>query len=64
MTMMWDILHKYVIKDNVKFYNLNELTKFYQNAGFGNIRIQTKIRKLFWKKKLYTNMVLISGRKI
>jgi ubiquinone/menaquinone biosynthesis C-methylase UbiE len=64
LTTMWDILHKYVIKDNVQFYHLSELTKFYQNAGFCNLLVQANIRKLFWKKKLYTNMVLLSGQKI
>jgi ubiquinone/menaquinone biosynthesis C-methylase UbiE len=64
LTIMWNILHKYVIKDNVHFYHLSELTKFYQKAGFCNILVQAKIRKLFWKKKFYTNMVLLSGQKI
>lgn len=64
LTVLWDILHKYVIKDNVQFYHFRELTKFYQNAGFCNILAQTEIRKLFWKKKLYTKMVLLSGQKI
>lgn len=64
LTLMWDILHRYLIKDNVQFYHLSELTKFYQNAGFCNLLIQAKIRKLFWKKKLYTSMVLLSGQKI
>ena len=64
LTKMWDILHKYLIKDNVQFYHLSELAKFYQNAGFCNILVLAKIRKLFWKKKFYTNMVLLSGQKI
>jgi ubiquinone/menaquinone biosynthesis C-methylase UbiE len=64
LTIIWNILHKYIIKDYVQFYQLSELNNFFQNAGFCKTLTQTKIRKLFWKKKLYTNMVLLSGQKI
>lgn len=64
LTKIWDFLHKYVIKDDARFYRSNELAGFYADAGFCKVKVQAKIRKLFWRNKLYTNLVLLSGQKI
>ena len=59
MTQFWDWLHQYVIKDNVKFYDLDQLLSFFRAAGFSEARPIRKIRRLLWKNKLYTDVVLI-----
>ena len=59
MTQFWDWLHQHVIKDNVKFYDLDQLSSFFRAAGFSEVRPIRKIRRLFWKNKLYTDVVLI-----
>ena len=64
MTTIWDIFHKFLIKDQVRFYPFNELDNFFKFAGFSDVLVIKKIRKFFWKKKIYTSMVLLSGQKI
>lgn len=63
LTNTWNFLHKLLIKDNVQFYPYSDLIKFLKDVGFTDITVCRKIRKIFWKKKIYTSLVLISGRK-
>jgi ubiquinone/menaquinone biosynthesis C-methylase UbiE len=63
ITQIWDTLHLFLIKDHVRFYCLSELVIFFRNAGFADIKIKKMIRRFFWKKKFFTNIVLLSGHK-
>jgi ubiquinone/menaquinone biosynthesis C-methylase UbiE len=63
ITQIWDTLHLFFIKDHVRFYRSSELINFFRNAGFSDIKIQKEIRKIFWKKKIFTSLVLLSGQK-
>jgi ubiquinone/menaquinone biosynthesis C-methylase UbiE len=63
LTRIWNFLHKFLIKDNVNFYFVNDLIRYLKDVGFTDVTVCLKIRKMFWKKKIYTSLVLISGRK-
>lgn len=63
ITRIWDSLHVFLIKDQVRFYGLSVLTSFFKNAGFSDIRVLKKLKCYLWEKKFCTSMVLISGHK-
>lgn len=62
LTLFWGFLHSAFIKDQVVFYKTSELVKFFENAGFKDVRIVRSIKKYFWKNKLFTSIVLIEGK--
>ena len=63
LTQLWGFLHERIIKDHVRFYSSSELLDIVKNAGFREVRVVTKIRKLFWKGKFFTSLALISAQK-
>ena len=63
LTQLWGFLHERIIKDHVRFYSSSELLHIVKNAGFREVRVVTKIRKLFWKGKYFTSLALISAQK-
>jgi len=64
LTYFWGFLHRNCIKDHVVYYGKNELLSFYEKSGFINVRVIRTIRRYFWKKKLFTSIVLIECDKI
>ncbi len=63
LTNLWDVLHRAVIRDHVRFYSSVELAQLLENVGFLDIQILSTLRRFLWKGKLYTHLVLISARK-
>ena len=63
LTTLWDLLHRYFIKDQVRFYGAGELVDLFRDAGFEDARIVTTIRRYFWKGKLFTSIALIRCKK-
>jgi ubiquinone/menaquinone biosynthesis C-methylase UbiE len=63
LTFFWGVLHTVLIKDQVVFYKNSELVSFFEKAGFKGVRIVRSIKKYFWKKKLFTSIVLIEAKK-
>lgn len=59
LTQLWGWLHRHVIKDNVEFYDLDQLLSFFRQSGFSEVRVIRKLRRVMWKNKLYTDVVLI-----
>lgn len=64
LTVLWDLLHRYAIRDHVRFYGYEELREHLDAAGFKSIECVCRIRRIFWKKKLYTSLVLLSARRV
>ena len=64
LTLLWDLAHKYVIKDHVRFYASSDLIRLLKAVGFTNVRIEKRVRKLMWKGKLYTNIMLLTASKL
>lgn len=63
MTRIWGRLHRHLIRDHVQFYDSSTLVDMLRAAGFGQARVESRLRKRFWKGKLYTNLALIRATK-
>ncbi|HBE91283.1 MAG TPA: hypothetical protein DDW55_01700 [Gammaproteobacteria bacterium] len=63
LTSFWGFLHSTWIKDHVIFYSGNDLIRLFENAGFTGISVIRSIRRYFWKKKLFTSIVLLECHK-
>jgi len=63
LTAFWGFLHNFFIKDQVVFYKKAALINFFRTAGFKHVKLLSSIKKYFWKKKLFTSIVLIEGKK-
>ena len=62
-TQLWDVAHRYIIRDNVRFYSSNEMLSMLRQAGFQEQEVVKTIKKLFWQNKLTTNLTLIKAVK-
>jgi ubiquinone/menaquinone biosynthesis C-methylase UbiE len=61
LTSVWDFLHRKVVRDHVRFYREDELLTFMTEAGFHETVIVARVRRWFWKQKLFTSLVLVEG---
>lgn len=61
LTVVWDYLHRYAIRDHVRFYRTEALLEMMRKAGFAEVRSELSLRKFFWRGKAYTSVALISG---
>lgn len=61
LTAVWGYLHRYVIRDHVRFYRTEALLEMMSSAGFEQVRTELSLRKFFWRGKTYTSVALISG---
>lgn len=59
LTLLWGWLHRHCIRDHVEFYTVEELAEFFEEAGFKEVTVARTIKRLFWKNKLYTSIVLL-----
>lgn len=59
ITQIWDLAHRHVIRDNVRFYSSTELLEMIGRAGFRHGDVVEHTRKYFWKNKISTNLSLI-----
>lgn len=63
MTQAWDLAHRHVLRDHVRFYDTAALLGMIREAGFAQAEIVETIRKLFWNNKISTNLSLIKAKK-
>jgi ubiquinone/menaquinone biosynthesis C-methylase UbiE len=63
LTTIWDVFHKTLVRDHVQFYRSTDLQSILEDVGFMDVQIISKINKYFWKRKLFTSLVLLSARK-
>lgn len=63
LTSVWAFLHERLIRDHVIFYDENELCRLLESTGFANIIIVKRIKRYFWKNKLFTSISLIECHK-
>jgi|TARA_B100001079_G_scaffold271549_1_gene289487 ubiquinone/menaquinone biosynthesis C-methylase UbiE len=63
LTLVWDLVHRYLIKDHVVFYNESGLTDLCSKAGFDDVRVVERIKRYFWMNKFFTSLSLIQGIK-
>lgn len=62
-TLLWALLHRMILRDIVGFYRSGELVELIEAAGFSDVRVDATVRRLFWKGKLATSLVLVSARR-
>lgn len=60
-TAIWAFLHRRLIRDHARFYMTSELMDLLQEAGFTNVTIVRRVRRLLWRRKLHTSLVLLSA---
>jgi ubiquinone/menaquinone biosynthesis C-methylase UbiE len=63
LTVLWDFLHRHLIKDHVRFYSSGQLQSMLGQAGFSNIEVLETVNRYFWHGKLQTNIVFLRGQK-
>ena len=63
LTLIWDVLHRFLIRDQVRFYSSSELIELIYGAGFSNVEVKTKIKRWLWHNKFFTSVILISAKK-
>jgi SAM-dependent methyltransferase len=61
LTVLWQYAHRFLIRDNVQFSSSTEIAGMLEQAGFQDVRVLSRLRKVLWKNKLYTSLVLIQG---
>ena len=63
LTDIWGFVHRFLIKDQVQFYDTASILRMLNRVEFQDEQVKLKIRKYFWKNKMYTSVALISGHK-
>jgi SAM-dependent methyltransferase len=61
-TVVWDLLHRYLIRDGTRFYRTRELVTLLEESGCHDVHVLRRINRLFWNGKMHTSLALISGR--
>lgn len=61
-TRIWDLLHRRVIRDHVRFFETAEILTLLRCAGFKDARVLARIKRLFWHRKLHTSLVILSAQ--
>jgi len=63
LTVVWDLLHRYLIKDQVEFHTTAGMLQLFKQAGFARVVVIRTIKKYLWKRKLFTSIALIECHK-
>lgn len=63
VTMLWDLIHRAILRDTARFYRADEMVALVESAGFTDVRVVARVRRLFWKGKMATSLALIAGRR-
>ena len=63
LTRLWALLHRYVIRDHVRFASKKQLMADCRRIGFDRIDELFTVKRFFWKHKAYTSIVFIHCKK-
>jgi ubiquinone/menaquinone biosynthesis C-methylase UbiE len=63
LVRLYDLGHKVLVGDHVRYYHTRELEAFLREAAFGEIREDFRVKRLFLYRKLLTSVTLFSARK-
>ena len=64
MTLAWGLMHRYLIKDQVEFYQGDQLARLLKTTGFDRVAVKENLNRYLWKGKLYTSITLIEAQKL
>ncbi len=62
-TVVWDLVHRAILRDTRRYYRSQELLSMVAGAGFSDATLAASVRRLFWKGKLATSLALVSARR-
>lgn len=62
LTKVWDVAHRWVIRDHVGFHSSGKLQSWTQEAGFADAKLLARHRRLFWKGKLYSSLLVMEAK--
>ncbi|MFC0386399.1 methyltransferase domain-containing protein [Muricoccus vinaceus] len=60
-TVLWDLVHRYILRDEVRFYTTQQLRTLAEAAGFTRVETAARLRRVFWKGKLKTSLAVIAA---
>lgn len=63
LTAIWGYAHRFLLRDHVTFYESVRIIEILERAGFDDVHVASRLKRIFWKNKLYTNLVLVRGGK-
>jgi ubiquinone/menaquinone biosynthesis C-methylase UbiE len=61
LTLLWHLLHRHVLRDGVRFYRTREMEVLMLEAGLETPRTVRRVRRYFWKGKVYTSLGVVTG---
>jgi len=61
-TVGWGLVHRFLVRDQVRFYRIRELVSIFREAGFEHVEVLTRVNEWFWKGKLHTSLVFIAAK--
>ena len=61
LTLLWGALHRWVLRDGVRFYHTRDLEGLMVEAGLVEPRTIRRVRRYLWKGKLYTSLGVVVG---
>jgi SAM-dependent methyltransferase len=61
LTVLWQGVHRFLLRDNVHFCSSAEIVSLLEQAGFQDVRVLARLRRVLWRNKLYTSLALIRG---
>jgi SAM-dependent methyltransferase len=61
LTVLWQYAHRFLLRDNVHFHASTEIVGMLEQAGFQDVRVIARLRRVLWRNKLYTSLALIRG---
>jgi SAM-dependent methyltransferase len=60
-TAAWAFLHQHLVRNPVRFYRTPDLVVMLREVGFVDVRVLTRVSRLFWKGKIHTSLVLLGA---
>ncbi len=61
LTLLWDALHRWVLRDGVRFYRTRDIEVLMIEAGLVRPRTIRRVHRYLWKGKLYTSLGVVVG---
>lgn len=63
LTKLWYLIHTRLLKDITSFYTKERLCQLLKEAGFSSVQETDQLKKLLWKGKIYTSIMVIKAVK-
>ncbi|MGD9250146.1 MAG: class I SAM-dependent methyltransferase [Desulfobacterales bacterium] len=61
LTLLWEAIHQRILREPIRFFSSSQLEEMMHTAGFSAPGVLTRLRRLFWRKKMFTSVVIMQG---